>query len=132
MVDRRRTATPVVSFVKRIAAELHRDVIAIANEAAARASLKEPNPLAVRPSPIFGTLVTSIEQGKRPRLTDAVKEFERRYIVAVLVASAGNVSKTARTLGVTRQALQQRLRRHGLGRRSHREVAALASAAPRE
>jgi DNA-binding NtrC family response regulator len=124
------------SLVKRLAGEIHRDVMVIANEAATQASATNTERLAARwsasrPSPIFGTLVTSIDQGKRPRLTDAVKEFERRYIVAVLAATGGNVSQTARILGVTRQALQQRLRRHGLGRRSQRR-GTLPRSAPRK
>ncbi len=44
-----------------------------------------------------------------------LKEAERRAIVAALQACGGDKAQTARTLGISRSALYQKLERHGLG-----------------
>jgi two-component system, NtrC family, response regulator HydG len=44
----------------------------------------------------------------------AVEGFERAFLAAALERHGGNVSRTARALGVHRQSLQKMLRRHGL------------------
>lgn len=45
----------------------------------------------------------------------AIDSFERAFLAAALERHGGNVSRTARTLGLHRQSLQKRLRRAGLG-----------------
>jgi DNA-binding NtrC family response regulator len=48
-------------------------------------------------------------------LQSALREFERSYIVKVIDAHAGNVSATARTLDISRQGLQKKMCRYGIG-----------------
>jgi len=45
----------------------------------------------------------------------ALEAFERAFLAATLERHGGNVSATARDLGVHRQSLQKMLRRLGLG-----------------
>jgi DNA-binding NtrC family response regulator/tetratricopeptide (TPR) repeat protein len=51
-------------------------------------------------------------------LASAVEQMERELIQAALEHSAGNISETARTLGLTRRGLYLKLRRLGLERMS--------------
>jgi DNA-binding NtrC family response regulator len=44
----------------------------------------------------------------------AVERFERAYLLAALRRSGGNVSRTAESVGMVRQSLQQKIREHGL------------------
>ena len=56
--------------------------------------------------------------GRRPqavRLADAVNQLEVDMIRAALDRADGNISETARQLGLTRRGLYLKLRRHGLG-----------------
>jgi DNA-binding NtrC family response regulator len=53
---------------------------------------------------------------RSPNLAAAVEEVERELIQAALERSAGNISETARTLGLTRRGLYLKLRRLGLER----------------
>ncbi|MGE4056593.1 MAG: sigma-54 interaction domain-containing protein, partial [Vicinamibacterales bacterium] len=55
---------------------------------------------------------------RAPNLAAAVEEVERELIQAALERSAGNISETARTLGLTRRGLYLKLRRLGLERGS--------------
>src|SRR5689334_1493743 len=106
--------TSLSGFVKRVAAALSGELMALANEAAAREHARELVAGGAQASTrIFKTLVTSIEAGARPRLGDAVKRFENHYIAAVLAENNGNISEAARVLRVPRQALQRKLRRLG-------------------
>jgi len=43
-----------------------------------------------------------------------VTAFERAYLLGALRRNGGNVSRTARTLGMVRQSLQQKIREHDL------------------
>jgi DNA-binding NtrC family response regulator len=47
-------------------------------------------------------------------LAAAVEEIERELIQAALNRTAGNISESARTLGLTRRGLYLKLRRLGL------------------
>jgi DNA-binding NtrC family response regulator len=49
-------------------------------------------------------------------LASAVERVERELIQAALERSAGNISETARALGLTRRGLYLKLRRLGLER----------------
>jgi transcriptional regulator of acetoin/glycerol metabolism len=42
-------------------------------------------------------------------------EMEKQFIEQSLVEHSGNVSNTARTLGMTRTALYRRMKKHGIG-----------------
>jgi hydrogenase-4 transcriptional activator len=55
-------------------------------------------------------------------LAAAVEEVEREMIQTALSRSGGNISETARTLGLTRRGLYLKLRRLGLESRSESEV----------
>ena len=44
-------------------------------------------------------------------LTQYINEVERRMIKDAVEQCGGNISKTAETLGITRQALQHKLRK---------------------
>ena len=54
-------------------------------------------------------------------LAAAVEQVERDMIQAALARSGGNISETARTLGLTRRGLYLKLRRLGLESRTERE-----------
>jgi DNA-binding NtrC family response regulator len=43
-----------------------------------------------------------------------VTAFERAYLLGALRRNGGNVSRTARTIGMVRQSLQQKIREHDL------------------
>ncbi len=43
-----------------------------------------------------------------------VRAFERAYLLGALRKNAGNVSRTARSIGMVRQSLQQKIREHDL------------------
>ena len=58
-------------------------------------------------------------------LAAAVEQMERDLIQAALDRSGGNISETARTLGLTRRGLYLKLRRLGLESRSESEVDAI-------
>jgi DNA-binding NtrC family response regulator len=55
-------------------------------------------------------------------LASAVEQVERDLIQATLDQTRGNISETARTLGLTRRGLYLKLRRLGLDSRSELEV----------
>jgi len=57
-----------------------------------------------------------------PNLASAVEQLERDMIQAALDRSGGNISETARSLGLTRRGLYLKLRRLGLESRSESEV----------
>jgi len=72
-------------------------------------------------SPDLATLThetTPSPSGRRPvhgaSLSDAVDQLERDMIRAALDRADGNISETARQLGLTRRGLYLKLRRHGL------------------
>ena len=48
------------------------------------------------------------------RLSDAVKEFERRHIEAALQAEDGNMTRAAARLGLERSHLYKKLRQLGV------------------
>jgi DNA-binding NtrC family response regulator len=47
-------------------------------------------------------------------MNDAVEALERKMIVETLRIHGGNVSRTARDLGITRRGLQLKLGRYGI------------------
>ncbi len=64
---------------------------------------------------------------KRAGLRSACSELERRLLQEALGRHGGNRTRTARELGLTRQALYLKLRRHGLGPAGSQAVLAQAS-----
>jgi len=52
--------------------------------------------------------------GEIQPLAEAVKQFEREYLLRALEASGGNRSKTASQLGISRKNLWEKLRSHGV------------------
>ena len=70
--------------------------------------------LADLPSRIRGAdTITPIEDD-HASLKEAREAFERRYIKRRLVAAGGNVSRTARELGVDRRHLYRKLQAYGI------------------
>jgi len=53
-----------------------------------------------------------------PNLAAAIEEIEREMIQAALDTTAGNISETARVLGLTRRGLYLKMRRLGLDTRA--------------
>jgi arginine utilization regulatory protein len=47
-------------------------------------------------------------------LKHARLEFEREYVAAVLRNHGGNATQAARTLGISRQMLQRKIKEYGL------------------
>jgi hydrogenase-4 transcriptional activator len=56
----------------------------------------------------------SIDNGAPVFMSDAVEALERKMIVETLRLRGGNVSRTARDLGITRRGLQLKLNRYGI------------------
>ncbi|HWN86383.1 MAG TPA: sigma-54 dependent transcriptional regulator, partial [Vicinamibacterales bacterium] len=63
------------------------------------------------PSPAVGFAGMRVEPGK---LADAVEVLERQLISTTLERTGGNISETARVLGLTRRGLHLKMRRLGL------------------
>jgi DNA-binding NtrC family response regulator len=61
-------------------------------------------------------------QATSANLASAVEQVERDMIQATLDQTRGNISETARTLGLTRRGLYLKLRRLGLDSRPELEV----------
>ncbi len=74
-----------------------------------------PGAVTHAPAPRRGTAVPA-------NLAAAVEEMERDLIQTALSRTGGNISETARTLGLTRRGLYLKLRRLGLESRSESEV----------
>jgi len=64
-----------------------------------------------------------VEPGLEPGVSDlgfgeakkqVVESFERGYLLAALRRHAGNISRTAESIGMVRQSLQQKIRELGL------------------
>jgi transcriptional regulator with GAF, ATPase, and Fis domain len=72
-------------------------------------------------SPMGTSRPRSMGRG-HPNLASAVEQVEREMIQAALDRSGGNISETARSLGLTRRGLYLKLRRLGLESRSESEV----------
>jgi two-component system nitrogen regulation response regulator NtrX len=73
-------------------------------------------------SAVFAGDRTAADAGSRPRLrrttlAAAVEKLEREMIQAALERSSGNISETARTLGLTRRGLYLKMDRLGVGSR---------------
>ena len=67
------------------------------------------------PPPAAGTGMLAIGRGSGPRnLAAAVEQVERELITSTLERSSGNISETARVLGLTRRGLYLKMRRLGL------------------
>jgi DNA-binding NtrC family response regulator len=57
----------------------------------------------------------SFQQAK----TQAIEEFERRYLTQLMTEVHGNVTLAARRAGKERRALGKLLKKHGLGREQY-------------
>jgi DNA-binding NtrC family response regulator len=70
-------------------------------------------------SPVFGTAAAITDLAARPRLrrmtlAAAIEKLEREMIEAALDRAAGNISETARVLGLTRRGLYLKMQRLGV------------------
>ena len=75
------------------------------------ADLTAPAPTAAGAAAPVGTAVRPPQPGN---LSEAVERVERELITATLERTSGNISETARVLGLTRRGLYLKLRRLGL------------------
>jgi DNA-binding NtrC family response regulator len=66
------------------------------------------------PSAVAESGATSARSATPRNLAAAVEEIEREIIGATLQRTRGNISETARVLGLTRRGLYLKLRRLGL------------------
>jgi DNA-binding NtrC family response regulator len=70
-------------------------------------------------SPIFGATASEASampsRGRRTPLAAAIEKLEREMIEAALERAAGNISETARLLGLTRRGLYLKMERLGVG-----------------
>ncbi|MET3292198.1 UNVERIFIED_CONTAM: arginine utilization regulatory protein [Brevibacillus sp. OAP136] len=69
--------------------------------------------LAPLPSVMPTQFDVAVDNGKMD-LKSKMDEFEQYYVEKVLEKHKGNVSKAARELGISRQSLQYRIRKHGM------------------
>jgi DNA-binding NtrC family response regulator len=69
-------------------------------------------------SPVFGIQSSMTDEGVRSRrqttLAAAVEKIEREMIQIALQRSSGNISETARSLGLTRRGLYLKMDRLGV------------------
>src|SRR5262249_60719465 len=66
-----------------------------------------------------------------PALADALGSVERAHLVEALRQTAGNVTRAAARLGISRDTLRYRMTKHGLGRDDAERLAPPRSRAPR-
>jgi DNA-binding NtrC family response regulator len=71
------------------------------------------------------TALPARRSGIPPNLASAVEQVERDLIQAALDRAGGNISETARSLGLTRRGLYLKLRRLGFESRAGSEVDAI-------
>ena len=61
---------------------------------------------------------------------DAVREFEKRFIVRVLVKEDGSLTKTAEALGIHRNTLTRKMGEYKLKRRAYQRSGSAVSTRP--
>ncbi len=109
--------------VRQLKNEIQRAVAMSAPGGTIEAPHLSPEISAMHPS---GTAPASRRSAAPPaNLAAAVEQMERDLIQAALDRSGGNISESARTLGLTRRGLYLKLRRLGLETRSESEVDAI-------
>jgi DNA-binding NtrC family response regulator len=69
-----------------------------------------------------GRHATHATASLREAKASAVRDFERSYLMGLLAACKGNVTRAARTAGKERRALQRLLDKYGLDRRVFQEI----------
>jgi DNA-binding NtrC family response regulator len=69
-----------------------------------------------------GRHATHATASLREAKASAVRDFERSYLMGLLAACKGNVTRAARAAGKERRALQRLLDKHGLDRRVFQEI----------
>ena len=72
--------------------------------------------------PLPGRHATHATASLREAKASAVRDFERSYLMGLLAACKGNVTRAARAAGKARRALQRLLDKHGLDRRVFQEI----------
>ena len=64
--------------------------------------------------PMGAELISTLERrDKRYPLPDYIESLEKEIIRETLLDKGGNISKTAEDLGISRQALQHKMRKYG-------------------
>jgi two-component system, NtrC family, response regulator AtoC len=129
----------VDSFLERLSIELKKPIDGIAADAMAalmshewRGNVRELRNVLERGAVVAsGPVIGLADLGMTARAGEAagaaptpapLEEVERRHVAAVLAHSAGNVSLSARILGIDRVTLYNKMRRWGLRRDGEEEV----------
>jgi two-component system, NtrC family, response regulator len=68
----------------------------------------------ISPAELDLSATTEVKEGPQGSLKEARQEFERDIIVRALKDNGGNISKTARAIGISRPTLYELMERHGL------------------
>jgi two-component system, NtrC family, response regulator len=68
----------------------------------------------ISPAELDLSVISEAREGAQGSLKEARQEFERDIIVRALKENGGNISKTARAIGISRPTLYELMERHGL------------------
>jgi two-component system, NtrC family, response regulator len=68
----------------------------------------------ISPAELDLSITSEAKEGLQGSLKEARQEFERDIIVRALKDNGGNISKTARSIGISRPTLYELMERHGL------------------
>ena len=68
----------------------------------------------ISPAVLDLSVIPEAKEGTQGSLKEARQEFERDIIVRALKDNGGNISKTARAIGISRPTLYELMERHGL------------------
>jgi two-component system, NtrC family, response regulator AtoC len=135
----------VDSFLERLSIELKKPIDGVAADAMAalmshewRGNVRELRNVLERGAVVASGAVIGLPdlgmtaRGGEPAAGPAaalasLEEVERRHVATVLAHSAGNVSQSARILGIDRVTLYNKMRRWGLRRDGEEEVAGATS-----
>jgi transcriptional regulator of acetoin/glycerol metabolism len=77
-------------------------------------------PPALQPDALAGQTAQPADSGLASR-GQALDEAEREYLISLLARNRGNVSRSARQAGLSRQGLHRLLKKHGIASGDYRE-----------
>jgi len=77
-------------------------------------------PAALQPDALTGQTAQPADSGLASR-DQALDEAEREYLISLLARNRGNVSRSARQAGLSRQGLHRLLKKHGIASGDYRE-----------
>ena len=69
--------------------------------------------------------MTAANAAAKDNIVDAIEEKEKENIIQAMLRNGGNISKSARDLGMSRQTLTYRMKKYGIYQeRRHRKTKA--------